>query len=112
MGEQIMTDEPIETIPLTLDAHGVYRVGGSRVTLDLVVRAFQRGDTPEEIAQQFPSLPLPDVFLVLGYYLKHSSDLAEYLERRAREERELITAHPEWSPQGLREKLLARSRRL
>lgn len=44
-----MTEKLIEAIPLTLDAHGVYRVGGSRVTLDLVVRAFQSGDTPEEI---------------------------------------------------------------
>ncbi|HTT63751.1 MAG TPA: DUF433 domain-containing protein, partial [Bryobacteraceae bacterium] len=46
----------------------------SRVTLDLVVRAFNRGATPEEIAQDFPSLQLPDIYQVIGYYLKHGSD--------------------------------------
>lgn len=103
-----MAGPMIETVPLVLDAHGVYRVGGSRVTLDLVVRSFQRGATPEEIAEQFPSLQLADVYQVLGYYLKHGSEFAEYFERRAREEREMLDAHPEWSPPGLREKLLAR----
>jgi len=52
--EQDMTAEVVDAIPLLKDAHGVYRVGGSRVTLDLVVRAFNRGATPEEIAQDFP----------------------------------------------------------
>jgi len=37
----------VEAIPLTMDSHGVYRVGGSRVTLDLLVRAFNRGATAE-----------------------------------------------------------------
>jgi hypothetical protein len=44
----------IEEIPLAKDSHGVYRVGGTRVTLDLVVRAFNRGATAEEIVQKFP----------------------------------------------------------
>ena len=55
------------------DANGVYRVAGTRVTLDLLVRAFNRGATAEEIAQDFPSLQLPDVYQVIGYYLKHSA---------------------------------------
>ena len=99
----------VEAIPLTKDAHGVYRVGGTRVTLDLVVRAFNRGATAEEIVQKFPSLELSAVYQVIGYYLKHSDELAEYLERREGEERELLAAHrDEWSPNGLRERLLAR----
>lgn len=40
----------IDTIPLAEDAHGVFRVGGTRVTLDAVIRAFERGATAEEIA--------------------------------------------------------------
>jgi hypothetical protein len=47
-----------EAIPLAKDSLGVYRVGGTRVTLDLVVRAFHRGATAEEIVQKFPSLQL------------------------------------------------------
>jgi uncharacterized protein (DUF433 family) len=104
-----MAAEVVDAIPLSKDAHGVYRVGGSRVTLDLVVRAFNRGATPEEIAQDFPSLKLPDIYQVIGYYLKHGSELAEYFDRRNREEREMLEAYrEEWSPRGLRERLLAR----
>ena len=56
-GKQDMTAEVVDAIPLSKDAHGVYRVGGSRVTLDLVVRAFNRGATPEEITPGFPESP-------------------------------------------------------
>jgi len=98
----------IEAIPLAKDSHGVYRVGGTRVTLDLVVRAFHRGATAEEIAQKFPSLELADVYQVIGYYLKYSSELRGYFETREREEKILLDEDPEWSPAGLRQRLMAR----
>lgn len=104
-----MAAEVVEAIPLSKDADGVYRVGGTRVTLDLVVRAFNRGATAEEIAQDFSSLQLSDIYQVIGYYLKHHSELAEYFAMRAREEQEILEAHQEkWSPHGLRERPLAR----
>jgi uncharacterized protein (DUF433 family) len=93
----------VEQIPLAKDSHGVYRIGGTHVTLDLVVRAFHRGATAEEIAQKFPSLELADVYQVIGYYLKYRTELGEYLKLREREENTLLTGHPEWSPAGLRE---------
>src|SRR6185437_11245278 len=99
-----------DTIPLEKDAAGVYRVGGTRVTLDLVVHEFDGGATAEEIVQRYPSLELSDVYPVLGYYLKNRAELAEYLRSREREERELLAAHPEWSPVGLRERLTARKK--
>jgi uncharacterized protein (DUF433 family) len=74
----------VDKIPLVRDAKGVYRVGGTRVSLDLAVRAFNRGATAEEIAQKYDSLQLPDVYQVLGYYLKHADELAGYFENRAR----------------------------
>lgn len=83
-------------------------MGGTRVTLDLVARAFNRGATAEEIVQKYESLRLSDVYQVIGYYLKHSDELAGYLENRARQEQELLSSHPEWSPKGLRDRLLAR----
>jgi uncharacterized protein (DUF433 family) len=101
----------VDTIPLSEDASGVYRVGGTRVTLDLVVRAFNRGATAEEILQDYPSLRLQDVYQVIGYYLKHGAELAPYLERRVREEQELLAAHEEeWRPRGMRERLLERQK--
>ena len=98
-----------ETIPLAKDACGVYRAGGTRVTLDLVVRAFNRGATAEKIVQKFPSLELPDVYQVIGYYLKYRAELTGYFETREREESVLRAQHPEWSPVGLRERLMART---
>ena len=98
----------VESIPLARDAHGVFRVSGTRVTLDLVVRAFDRGATAEEIAQEYDSLQLADIYQVIGYYLKHADELRPYLEDRARQEEALLSAHPEWSPKGLRDRLLAR----
>lgn len=101
--------EVVDAIPLSKDAYGVYRIGRSRVTLDLVVRAFNRGATPEEIVQDFPSITLTDVYQVIGYYLKHGSELAGYLNQRQHEEQALLEAHhEEWSPRGLRERLLSR----
>lgn len=40
------------------------------LTLDLVVRAFDRGTTAEEIVQKFLSLELSDVYQAIGYFLK------------------------------------------
>lgn len=104
-----MATEVVDVIPLSRDTNGVYRIGGGRVTLDLVVRAFDRGATAEEIAQDFPSLQLSEIYQVIGYYLKHSSELAGYFDRRARDEQAMLAAHEEeWSPRGLRQRLLAR----
>lgn len=98
----------VDEIPIAKDAQGVYRIGGTRVTLDVVVSAFNRGATPEEIVQKFPALALTDVYPVIGYYLRHRTELGEYLKARAGEEASLLEDHPEWSPSGLRERLLAR----
>jgi uncharacterized protein (DUF433 family) len=67
------------TVPLMADADGVMRVSGTRVTLDSLLAAFNEGATAEEIAQQYPSVSLGDVYQVIGYYLGHSSELDTYL---------------------------------
>jgi uncharacterized protein (DUF433 family) len=97
-----------EAIPLAKDSHGVYRIGNTRVTLDLVVRAFNRGATAEEIVQKFPSLELSEVYQVIGYYLKYKAELRDYFETRELEEKALRASHPGWFPPGLRERLMAR----
>ena len=89
-------------------SHEYFYQTGTRVALDLVVRALNRGATAEEIVQKYDSLRLPDVYQVIGYYLKHADELAEYFETRARQEERLLASHPDWSPKGLRDRLLAR----
>jgi uncharacterized protein (DUF433 family) len=70
------------TVPLREDAVGTLRVGDSRVLLDLVIRAFQDGATPETIVQRYSTLELPDVYAVIAYYLRHRDEVEEYLARR------------------------------
>src|SRR5947199_10382009 len=68
-----------ETVPLVTDADGAIRVRGTRVTLETVLDAFSDGATAEEIAQQYPSISLADAYQVIGYYLRHSTELKPYL---------------------------------
>ena len=101
----------VETLPLNADPDGVIRVGGTRVTLDTVVAAFSEGATAEEIASQYPSLRLEDVYLVIGYVLRHRAEVESYLASR-RLQAEHIRAENEtrFAPDGVRERLLARQR--
>lgn len=71
-----------EAPPLREDAAGALRVGNSRVLLELVIRAFQDGATPETIMQRYSTLALPDVYAVLAYYLRHPNEVEEYLAKR------------------------------
>lgn len=98
-----------EVIPLQGDADEVIRVGGTRVTLETLIAAFSEGATAEEIVQQYPSLALPDVYSVIGYYLRRPPEVEIYLQQRkaqaqaVRQQNEL-----RFDPQGLRQRLLAR----
>jgi uncharacterized protein (DUF433 family) len=66
-------------IPLYEDPSGVFRVGKSRVLLELVIRAFQRGQTPEGIVQSYDTLSLPEVYAVVSYYMANPAAIDEYL---------------------------------
>jgi len=61
------------------DASGTYRVGGTRVTLDVVISAFDRGASAEAIVQKFPTLKLSHVYHVLSYVLQHREEIDQYL---------------------------------
>lgn len=71
-----------ETPPLKQEADGALRVGDSRVLLEMVVRAFQDGATPEAIVQSFPTLTLPTVYSTIAYYLRHQGEVDLYLRER------------------------------
>jgi uncharacterized protein (DUF433 family) len=100
----------LDPVPLVAaESGGAIRVAGTRITLDTVVGAFNRGATAEEIAQDFSPLSLADVYAVITYYLRHRLEVDQYLERRAQQHADLrreIEATPEH--QELRERLLAR----
>lgn len=64
------------------DVGGVLRVGTTGVTLETVVWGFQQGSTPEDIADQYPTLTLAEVYSVIAYYLRHQSEIEQYLAVR------------------------------
>ena len=98
-----------DAVPLKADADGVVRVAGTRVTLDTIVAAFREGATAEEIAQQYPSISLADVYALIGYYLRQAEKVDAYLEQR-RAQAQAVRRENErrFDPQGIRERLLAR----
>jgi uncharacterized protein (DUF433 family) len=97
--------------PLRINADGVILVGNTRVPLETVVVTFNRGATAEEILQQYPTLTLTDIYLVIGYYLQYRAEVDEYI-RQQREESARIRQENEtrFDPNGIRERLLARRR--
>ncbi|HET6575554.1 MAG TPA: DUF433 domain-containing protein [Fimbriiglobus sp.] len=101
-----------ETPPLRIDESGAVRVGNSRVQLVLVVEAFQDGATPEEIVLQYPALSLADVYAVIAFYLRHKTEVEDYVteyNRQADEVRARIEARQKDLP-DIRARLLARRR--
>jgi uncharacterized protein (DUF433 family) len=101
----------IESEPTPIDGgdDGIYRVAGTRVTLDTVVAAFHDGATPEEIVEQYPAIGLDHAYAVIGYYLRHQPEVDAYLLARAEASAQVRTevehAHP---AQGLRARLMSR----
>lgn len=99
-----------ETVPLHADEKGVVRVGGTRVSLDSVVHAFDAGASPEEIVASFPTLSLPDVYATIAYVLRHRSEVDAYLEEQAEEAASLRREIEERYPTAdLRQRLRARA---
>jgi uncharacterized protein (DUF433 family) len=97
------------TVPLSTDQAGVLRVAGTRVSLDSIIYAFDEGATPEEIAQDFPTLDLASIYSVIGYYLQNRAEVKQYLEQRKVQRDELKKQiESRFNPHGLRERLLAR----
>ncbi len=98
-----------DPVPVQSDPEGVLRVAGSRVTLDVLVTAFDLGQTPEEIVQQYPSLDLGTVYGALTYVLNHRNQIDVYLAgRRARAIDVKNENERRHAPDGLRQRLLNR----
>jgi uncharacterized protein (DUF433 family) len=71
-----MTKEYIE------ERDGNYYVAGTRISLDSIVHAFHRGESPETICQNFELLRLEEVYGAIAYYLANQTDIDAYLLRQ------------------------------
>ena len=88
-------------VPLKMDEDSAIRVGDTRVLLEVVIGAHQRGDTPEQIAQAFDTLKLGDVYAVIAYYLSHRADVDAYVrqvDEAGEELRRKFEALPSYKP--------------
>jgi hypothetical protein len=103
--------EPLSVVvPLWEEPLGVFRVGQSRVLLELVIRAFQRGESPEGIVRSYRTLKLADVYAVISRYLADPAPFDDYL-RQCDEQAEAVSREIEaaQSPGVSKGELLARA---
>ena len=94
--------------PLAL-IDGVVRVQGTRVSLETIVYAFDRGASAEEIVESYPTLDLGAVYATLAYVLQNREEVDRYVERRRTEADRLRVEIEQRYPQdGMRARLVAR----
>ncbi len=81
-----MTIETIQTVPLSFWKDGTIRIKGTRLLLDMIVGAHNRGECPEEIFESFPSdeYTVADIYLVIAYYLSHKAKIDKHLAQRTK----------------------------
>jgi uncharacterized protein (DUF433 family) len=72
--------EPMN-VPLWVDEHGKIRVSNTRVLYELVIHAYNQGETAEGIVDSYPTLKLADVYAVLAYYLLHHAEIDAYVQK-------------------------------
>ena len=76
-----------------------YKVAGSRVSLDSVVYTFLGGQSPEGIADSFPTLSLEQVYGAITFYLSNRDEIDAYLKQGEEEFEALRHASREANPQ-------------
>ena len=75
----------VEKTYVALDPGGTYRVGGTRMILDLIVYEYLRGGTAECVAEAFPGVGMENIYGALAFYLANREEVHDYLKRREAE---------------------------
>ena len=98
-----------EPVPLVRGQGGRLMVPGTRVSLNVLVAAFKRGESPEAIHDDYETVSLADVYAILAYYLRHRAEVEDDLARQQRQGAEIQARLEDVSPmpEGLRARLLA-----
>ena len=95
-----------EVPPLQQDKTGTIRVGGTRVTLETVVEAWQNGATEREIVDTYDVLTLAQVYAVISYSLNHAEEVRDYLGRQQKLAEQIQTKNEKrFPPQALRARM-------
>jgi uncharacterized protein (DUF433 family) len=75
-----------------------YYFSSTRVSLESVVYQFLKGESPEAIAQAFPSLSLLQVYGGITFYLARRTEIDAYLRQGEARFEELARASREANP--------------
>jgi len=75
--------------------NGGYYIAGSRISLDSILYAFRRGETPEIILEHFPAIgSLAKVYGAIAFALDHPHEMDAYLTEQERHWEEGRQANP------------------
>lgn len=58
---------------------GDIRIKGHRIDLEHVIKLYQDGFSPEQIAQHYPGLSLEKIHATITYYLHNQERLEQYI---------------------------------
>jgi uncharacterized protein (DUF433 family) len=105
----MMIDIPeVVALPLKEDKDGNIRVSGTRVTLDTIIGFYRQGETPEDLHEGFPTVPLADIYAVISYYLAHQDEIDAYLKQRDEKAERIRQEWETKNPPPTKAELLAR----
>lgn len=76
-----MSETAVEYVEQT--SSGSWRIAGTRVSLDSVVQAYWEGQSPEAIAEAFPTLTAEYVYGTIAFYLRHRKEVDRFLSDQA-----------------------------
>ena len=93
-----MTLAPILAKPYIEQRDTGYWITGTRISLDSVVLSYLNGESPENVAQNFPLLSLEQIYGAIAFYLSNRDIIDVYLERSEAEFQQLQQACREKSP--------------
>ena len=88
---------------------GGFWIADTRISLDSIVIAFERGASPETIKRSFPLLSLEEVYGALTFYLANQAKVENYLlesEKKLEAEAETRRAELKKSKPDLIERML------
>lgn len=64
-------------------------ITGKRISLDSIIYAFRRGQSPESIQRSFPLLKLEEIYGAITFYLANQTEIDEYLIKEETEFNEM-----------------------
>src|SRR5437762_13191874 len=79
----MMLASRVAPLPIVPNQEGTLHVRGTRIPLHTILSSYEQGLSPEDIVQEYPSLKLGDVYMLIGYYLLQSPEVQEEMRREA-----------------------------